>query len=64
MTYQAFLKTVLDNGWRLSQLRCDEPPSDALLAFMDQVGLARYERYVKRLEAVFSPVKRGGYSNA
>lgn len=49
MTYSQFKVVVAEVSIR--QLRCDEPPTDALLAIMDRVGIDRYERYVLRLEA-------------
>jgi hypothetical protein len=51
MNYATFKRRVQENGWTLSQLRCDEPPTDELLAVMDTLGLEKYERFVLRLEA-------------
>jgi hypothetical protein len=47
MTYKEFRDAVKAAGWTEEQLRCDVPPSEALLAFMEAVGLDRYERYVQ-----------------
>jgi hypothetical protein len=42
---------VKAKGWTIRVLRSDDaPPSDDLLALMDQVGLGTYEQYVLRLE--------------
>jgi hypothetical protein len=46
MTYAAFCKLVKARGWTVAQLRCDVPPTEELLALMDRLGLATYERYV------------------
>jgi len=48
--YRAFVQAIEAADYTLAQLRCDVPPSDGLLALMDQVGLARYESYVLRWE--------------
>jgi hypothetical protein len=51
MTYEAFREVVKAKGWTIRVLRSDDaPPSDDLLALMDQVGLGTYEQYVLRLE--------------
>jgi hypothetical protein len=51
MTYQAFKRVVTENRWDLATLRCDvAPPSEKLLALMDEVGLVVYEWFVRRLE--------------
>ena len=50
MSYTQFKAFVFKKGWTTAQLRCDVPPTDELLAFMDSVGLNRYESFVIRLE--------------
>lgn len=49
MTYQQWRALVWANGWTIAQLRCDERPSQEMLAAMDVVGLDAWERYVARL---------------
>jgi hypothetical protein len=56
MTYKQFVKAALDSGLTLKMLRCDVRPNEALLAFIEEVGHARYERYVQRYE---EDVRRG-----
>ena len=49
MTYYEFVKLVAEKGWTLAQLRSDNAaPADELLALMDELGLAAYEKYVRR----------------
>lgn len=48
MTYREWLLAV--EGYTLSQLRCDEPPTPDLLDLIDLVGMDRWERYVGRLQ--------------
>ncbi len=50
MSYQEFRQRVLAAGWTIAQLRCDVPPSRAILDLMDEVGLDCWERYVNRME--------------
>lgn len=33
-----------------AELRCEIPPTEAVLELMDEVGLNRYERYVLKVE--------------
>ncbi len=49
MTYTKFKERVKQAGWTLAELRCDVPPSDAILAFIGEVG-KKYETYVLRFE--------------
>lgn len=47
MTYDAFKRLVAEKGWTVRQLRSDDaPPTQELLALMDELGLAKYERFV------------------
>lgn len=48
MSYTTFCQRINAAGWTCEQLRCDVQPSEELLEFMDEVGLLRYERYVRR----------------
>ena len=48
MTYTQFLAAVKRAGWSAAELRCDIPPSAALLKFMDHVGLELYEEFTMR----------------
>ena len=50
MTYRDFVALVESRGWTIGQIRCDERPTEELLEAMEQFGLARWERYVLRLE--------------
>lgn len=47
MTYQGF--KLMARRWTLAQLRCDEPPTEELLAFIARLG-EDYEPYVQRYE--------------
>jgi hypothetical protein len=49
-SYAIFLEVARSKGWTLAALRCDVPPTDELLAVMDQIGLAKYEAFVRRVE--------------
>ncbi len=49
MNYEAF-KTAAAK-FTVAELRCDVPPSDDLIDFMETVGLKRYERFVLRFVA-------------
>lgn len=48
MTLSHFAAEAKKNGWTLAQLRCDVPPTEKLLAFMDRIGLDAYESLVTR----------------
>lgn len=51
MTYAEFKAIVREHGWTIRQLRSDDaPPTPELLELMDRIGLARYERFVLRLQ--------------
>ncbi len=50
MTFREFVEMVALHRWTMAQLRCDVPPSEALLEAIDEVGADRWERYVLRLE--------------
>ena len=50
-TYTAFVVRVKEYGLTLSQVRYDEPPTEAVDALAEDCGnLYRYERYVARYE--------------
>ncbi len=49
MRYAEFKALVADKGWTLAQVRCEVPPNDDLLALMDEIGLAPYERFALRM---------------
>ncbi len=49
MTFKQFKDLVLSRGWSLAELRCDVPPSPDILDLIEQIGLKRYEAYVRRL---------------
>ena len=45
MSYKQFVANVESRGWTIAQLRCDVPPTQEILDFIDEVGLV-YERFV------------------
>lgn len=45
-TFARFCQAVERNGWTIEQLRCDEPPTEELLAFIAETG-DDYERCVE-----------------
>lgn len=51
MSYGEFKNLVRAKGWTVPVLRSDSaPPTEDLLALMDELGLAKYERFVLRYE--------------
>ena len=48
--YEAWRRLVFAKRWTWPQLRCDERPTDEMLAEMDRIGLPTWERFVKRLQ--------------
>lgn len=51
MSYGDFKNLVRAKGWTVGQLRSDDaPPTEELLSLMDELGLAKYERFVLRYE--------------
>lgn len=55
MRYKDFVNAVRQNEWSVSKLRCDVPPSDELLHFIDEVGV-NYESFVLRYSTMFTTV--------
>lgn len=45
MTYKQFCQRIKQEGWTLAQIRCDVPPSQELLDFIEEAG-DDYERFV------------------
>lgn len=49
MTYAEFKRLVAEKGWTVAVLRSENaPPTEELLALMDELGLTKYERFVIR----------------
>jgi hypothetical protein len=50
MSYQEFRRAAERKGFTHEQLRCNVPVSPALLEFMGEVGMSRYERFMDRMD--------------
>lgn len=57
MDYEEFVLIVKESGWSASELRCDVPPSPALLDFLARVG-TKAERYVERYLTINTTAKK------
>ncbi len=50
MNYGTWRKQVFAARWTMAQLRCDVPPSQEMLDFMEEVGLDYWQKFVQRLQ--------------